>query len=162
MNKPKISIIVAVAKNRAIGKNNQLLWHIPEDLKRFHQITKGHTVLMGQRTFESLPVRPLPERINIILSADINYKAEGCIVVHSLEGAIEKSKEVEKEEVFVIGGGQLYTQMLNKADKLYITVVEGEYDADVFFPDYSMFTKKVFEKEGESNGYRYTFLELEK
>lgn len=159
----KISTIVAVAKkNRAIGKNNQLLWHIPEDLKRFHKITKGHTVVMGQRTYESLPKRPLPERTNIVLSIDPNYKAEGAIIVHSLEEAIEKAKEVEKSEIFIIGGGSVYAQMIDKSDKLYITEVEGDFDADIFFPDYSMFKKVIFKEKHESGGYKFTYLILEK
>jgi len=160
--KPKISIIAAVAeKNRAIGKDNKLLWHIAEDLQRFKKITSGHPVIMGQNTFESLG-RPLPNRTNIVLTFDKSFQAPGCIVVYSIGEAIEIASEKDKEEIFFIGGGQIYAQAIKFADKLYLTLVEGDYDADTFFPDYSDFKKVIFEEKHESNGYKYRFLELER
>jgi dihydrofolate reductase len=162
MNKPKISIISAIAaKDRAIGKDNQLLWHIPEDLKRFKAITKGHPIIMGQKTFESLG-KPLPNRTNIILTFDKNYKAPGAIIVYSVDEALKEAKKVEKDEIFFIGGGQIYAQAVKFADKLYLTLVEGDYEADTFFPDYSDFKKVVYEEPRESDGYKYKFLEIEK
>jgi len=161
MKKPKISIIAAVAENQAIGKDNKLLWHISEDLQRFKKITSGHPVIMGQKTFESLG-RPLPNRTNIVLSFDKLYKTEGVFVAHSLEEAIKVASQKDRNEIFFIGGGQIYSQAIKFADKLYLTLVEGDYDADTFFPNYSEFKKVVFEQRGESAGYRYKFLELER
>lgn len=159
MNKPIISIIAAIGTNRELGKNNKLLWNIPEDLKRFKELTNGHPVIMGRKTFESIG-RPLPNRINIIITHDKNYKEEGCLVVHSLEQAIELAEAKDDKEIFIIGGGQIYKQAINIADKLYLTIVKRSYAADTFFPDYSRFKKIIFQKEGQFNQYHYTFLEL--
>ncbi len=161
MKKPILSIICAIAQNLAIGKNNQLLWHIPEDFKRFKDLTSGRAVVMGENTFKSLG-KPLPERTNIVISKNPDFKAEGTIVFHSIEEALAKAKEIEKEEIFIIGGGQIYQQTIGLADKLYLTVVEGNFDADTFFPDYSEFKKVVFEKESADERHRYKFLELTK
>jgi len=160
-NKPKISIIAAVAANLAIGKNNQLLWHLPEDLKRFKQLTTGHAVVMGQKTYESLG-RPLPDRTNIVITLDKAYKAKGCIIVHSIEEALKEAKKVESEEIFIIGGGSIYRQFLPLADKLYITRVEKNFDADTFFPPYDEFNKIAFSQPGQCGDLKYTFLELVK
>jgi len=160
-SKPKISIICAISENRAIGKDNKLLWHITNDLNRFKELTSGHVVLMGRNTFLSIG-RPLPNRTNIIITQDKRYKAAGCIVCYSLEEAIETAKQYEEDEIFIIGGGQIYKQTIGLVDKLYLTVVEGEFEADTFFPDYSAFKNVVFEKSEESDGYKYKFLELER
>jgi len=160
-SKPKISIICAISENRAIGKDNKLLWHITNDLNRFKELTSGHVVLMGRNTFLSIG-RPLPNRTNIIITQDKRYKAAGCIVCHSLEEAIETAKQYEEDEIFIIGGGQIYKQTIGLVDKLYLTVVESEFEADTFFPDYSAFKNVVFEKSEESDGYKYKFLELER
>jgi dihydrofolate reductase len=156
-----ISIIVAVGKNRAIGRKNQLLWDIPEDMQHFRNITSGHTVIMGDRTFESIG-RPLPNRKNIVVTLQKNYQAPGCEVRNSLEEILGEYKKSD-EEVFVIGGGIIYTLSLPYADKLYLTVVDdAPEDADTFFPDYSEF-KNVVKKEEMDNGqYKFTFLELTK
>ncbi len=161
MNNPKISLIAALSENRAIGKNNKLIFRIPEDLKRFKEATSNHPVIMGRKTFESIG-RPLPNRTNIIVTRDKNYKAEDCIIVHSLEEAFGVAKTNETKEIFVIGGGQIYEQAIKFANKLYLTLVEGSYEADTFFPDYSEFKKVVFEEPCESSGYKYKFLELER
>ena len=160
-SKPKISIICAISENRAIGKDNKLLWHITNDLNRFKELTSGHVVLMGRNTFLSIG-RSLPNRTNIIITQDKRYKAAGCIVCHSLEEAIETAKQYEEDEIFIIGGGQIYKQTIGLVDKLYLTVVESEFEADTFFPDYSAFKNVVFEKSEESDGYKYKFLELER
>jgi dihydrofolate reductase len=154
-----ISIIVAVGKNRAIGRNNQLLWDIPEDMQHFRKVTSGHTVIMGDRTFQSIG-RPLPNRKNIVVTLDKNFKAVGCEVRNSLEEVLGEYKNSE-EEVFVIGGGIIYKLSLPFADKLYLTVVDdAPEDADTFFPDYSEF-KNIIEEESRDNGqYKFTFLEL--
>lgn len=161
MNTPLINIIVAIGENRAIGKNNRLLWHIPEDLQRFKKLTSGHPVIMGRKTFESIG-RPLPNRTNIVVTHDKNFTAEGIIITHSLKEAIEKAKEYDQSEIFIIGGGNIYEQAIPLADKLYLTIVHKKVEADTFFPDYSAFTKKISQKQGESNGYKYTFFTLTK
>ena len=126
-----ISIIVAVAHRGVIGGNNRLLWHISEDLKRFKAITTGHPVVMGRKTYESLG-RPLPNRTNVVVTRRSDFQAPGCVVVSSLEAAVALFPE--KEEVFVIGGGEIYRQAMPLADKLYLTCVEADYEGDVFFP----------------------------
>ncbi|MDD3480640.1 MAG: dihydrofolate reductase [Patescibacteria group bacterium] len=157
----KISIIVATAKDRAIGKDNCLLWDIPADLKHFKELTSGHPVIMGQKTFESIG-RPLPGRTNIVLCKE-GVSNEGCITVNSIPEAIRRAKSVDNEEVFIIGGGSIYAQTLELADRLYLTLVEGDYGADTYFPEYEhLFKNLVFSESGESNGYRYKFLVLEK
>ncbi len=161
MTKPKISIISAIAKNRAIGKDNKLLWHIGEDLRRFKALTEGHPVVMGRKTFESLG-RALPNRTNIIVTRDKMFEIPGVIIARSLEEAVKAAKREEKEEIFIIGGGQIYEQAIKLADKLYLTIVEGEYDGDTFFPEYLDFKKVIFEEKHESEGYKYKFLELER
>lgn len=167
----KVNIIAAIGKNRELGKDNKLLWHIPDDMKRFRELTSGHTIIMGRKTFESIG-RLLPKRTNIIITRDSSLdphkfcSSENCDVLtficHSLEKTLDKAREIGENEVFVIGGGQIYDQALPLADKLYLTVVEGTFDADTFFPDYSVFKKVVFKQKGESGGYKYRFLELER
>ena len=156
----KISLVAAIASgNRAIGNNNRLIYHIPEDLKRFKQITSGHPIIMGRKTFESIGM-PLPNRTNIVITHDPEYYAEGVTVVHSVEEALKEAEGTD--EVFIIGGGQIYQEVIDKADKLYLTIVEGNPDADTFFPDYSEFKKVVFEESHESDGLKYKFLDLER
>lgn len=161
-----ISIIAAISENRVIGNNNKLLWHIPEDFARFKKITSGHLVIMGRKTYESIG-KPLPDRINIIITHDENYKTEGCLVVHSLEKAIKLAKEMPAgaeamagEEIFIIGGGQIYQQAIKLADKLYLTVIKKDFTGDTYFPDYSRFKKIIYKKDGKSGTLEYTFLEL--
>ncbi|MBT3356632.1 dihydrofolate reductase [bacterium] len=153
-----ISIIVVVGRNREIGCENKLLWNLPKDMKRFKEITIGHTVVMGDKTFESIG-KPLPNRKNVILSLDENYTVEGCEVRNSLEDVLKEAKE-SKEEIFVIGGGTIYNLSLPFADKLYLTVVDDQPKADTFFPDYSEFKEIVRREEGDDNGFKYEFLEL--
>lgn len=153
-----VSIIVAIGKNRAIGKNNRLLWNLPRDLEHFRKVTSGHTVVMGDRTFESIG-KPLPNRKNIVVTLKPNYRAPGCEVRNSLEEVLREAK-VSPEEVFIIGGGQIYRQSLPWADKLYLTVVDDEPEADTFFPNYSDFSKIVSEESISDGGYNFKFLEL--
>ena len=156
-----LSIIAVIGKNRELGKDNRLLWHIPGDLPRFKQITSGHPVIMGRKTFESIG-RPLPGRANFVITSDKSYTAEGVSVVWSLDEAIKESADAPGgEEVFVIGGGKVYAQAIDKADRLYLTVVDAEATADTFFPEYSRFTKVVAEEPHESEGYRFTYRTLE-
>ena len=160
----KISIIVAIARNFAIGKNNQLLWHIPADLKRFKKITSGHQVIMGKLTYESLPVRPLPGRRNIVITDQPGETFEGCTTVHSIGEALERCNE--HEESFIIGGGSIYRQFLPYSNKLYITMVEKEFEADTFFPVIDFNQWRIIEKEDhepdETNDFSYSFIIFEK
>jgi len=162
MTKPRISIMVAHSRNMAIGKANTLLWRLPEDLKRFKKLTTGHPIIMGRKTYQSIG-RPLPERTNVVITRDINLEIPGCIVVHSTGEAIEKAKEFDREEIFIIGGGEIYKEALPMTDRLYITVLDKDVDADTFFPEYSkIFTKKISEEPGEFKGQKYFFIILEK
>jgi dihydrofolate reductase len=125
-----ISIIVAIAQNNAIGKDNQLLWHIPADLKRFKKLTTGHTIVMGKLTFYSLPIRPLPNRRSIVITDIPGEQIEGCTMAYSIQEAIEKMDD-EKEN-FIIGGGSVYRQFIPFADQLYLTIVQKDFEADTF------------------------------
>lgn len=129
-----ITLIAAVAENNALGKNNQLLWHLPDDFKRFKNVTTGHYIIMGRKTFESFP-KPLPNRTHVIISRQKDYQPENCIVVDSLEKAIAACPE--NEELFIIGGGEIYKQSIKLADKLDITKVHHTFEADTFFPEIS-------------------------
>jgi len=164
MTKAKISIVVAVTRqNHAIGNGGKLLVHISDDLKRFKAITKGHPIIMGRKTFESIG-RPLPERTNIIITRNPNFKAEGCIVVSSLEEAIKKAGELDSE-IFIGGGGEIYKEALPFVDKLYLTIVESDAKGDVFFPDWRKdFTKETFREErtDEKTGLHYVWVDLER
>ena len=128
-----ISIIVAIAENYAIGKDNDLLWHIPADMKRFKALTLGHPVIMGKKTWLSLPKRPLPGRKNIIITDDPSDCFEGCIMVHTIDEAL--AQVVPGEESFVIGGASVYKQFYSLAGKLSLTIVNKEFKGDVFFPE---------------------------
>ncbi len=159
-----ISLIVAVASNGAIGKDNDLLWYIPDDFKWFKKHTKGSTVVMGRKTWESLPVRPLPGRINIVISDDPNDKFEGAVMVGSIKEAIEKMSE--GRENFIIGGGSIYGQFLPLAHKFYLTRVHRDFEADVFFPDFNISDwKEIYREEHpekEPDKLGFTFLIFEK
>ena len=138
--KTKISIIVAMAKNRAIGKGGDLIWHLSNDLKHFKEVTSGHTVIMGYKTYASLPgQKPLPKRRNIIISGHLKEAPEGFELANSILDAMKMV--FNEEEVFIIGGGMIYEQFLPMADKLYLTKIDKDFDADTFFPiiDYSKF-----------------------
>ncbi|QIL38136.1 dihydrofolate reductase [Pedobacter sp. HDW13] len=160
----KISIAVAVGENYAIGKNNQLLWHMPADLKFFKQTTSGHTVIMGRKTFDSVG-RPLPNRRNIIITRDTELKIEGVEVVNSLDEALAITKTEEKP-VFIVGGAEIYRQALPKTDRLYLTTIHHNFDADTFFPDFDRSEWTVISSEpykaDEKNKYDYTFEVLER
>lgn len=161
-----ISIIVAVSENGAIGKNNELLWRLSEDLKLFKKRTSGHAIVMGRKTFDSIG-KPLPNRLNIVISRNSHLKIEGCEIANSLEKAIEIAKEKsEKDEIFVIGGDKIYNLSLNLANKIYLTKVKTKIEGDAFF-DISHFNKwrivsKIDFKNDDKNEYDFEILELEK
>ncbi|MBY0539636.1 dihydrofolate reductase [Patescibacteria group bacterium] len=160
--KPLVSAIAAITeKDRGIGKDNDLLWKIPADLKRFKEITFAHPIIMGRKNFESIG-RALPGRMNIIVTRDTAYRRENCVIAHSIEDAMARASALDDEEVFIIGGGEIYTQALPFTDRLYLTLIHAEKPADVFFPEYSEFTKVISEEKGEHEGTRYTFLTLDR
>jgi len=157
----KVSAIAAIGKNRELGKGNNLLWRIPHDLARFKRITMGHPVIMGRKTFESIGT-PLADRENIIITRSEDFTAAGCIITHSIKDAITKAKELDDREVFVIGGGEIYKQAMPHIQKLYLTLIDDVKEGDVFFPDYSEFTKETFREEREYEGLKYVFVDLKR
>ncbi|MBQ5701231.1 MAG: dihydrofolate reductase [Alistipes sp.] len=158
-----ISIIVAVAKNGVIGDKNSLLWHLREDMVHFRTTTSGHPVVMGRKTYDSIG-RPLPKRTNVVISRDTSLAVEGCTVVHSLEEAIALFEPTE--EVFIIGGAQIYAQALPLADRIYLTVIDKEYEGDTSLPeiDYSAWREISREEHscGEEFEHPFAFITLEK
>jgi len=166
MEKPIVAAVVAIGKNRELGFRNKLLWHIPDDLKRFKRLTMGHPIIMGRKTFESIAGYvggPLPGRTNIVITRDPSWNHEGVIVVRSIEEGIEKAKELDAEEIHIGGGAEVYRQALPYIDKLYLTLIAAEAKADAFFPPYEHeFTKKVFEEAHEWNGVKYTWVDVER
>lgn len=151
-------------RTRSLGKKGDLLWRIPEDLKRFKALTTGHAVIMGRKTWESIPenFRPLTDRTNIVITRDTSYEAPGAFVVHTLAEALDKAREVEREEIFIIGGAQIYTESLPEANRLYLTLVDSDDEADVFFPDYSMFAREVSREEHRESAPPYSYVVLAK
>ncbi|MFH1029695.1 MAG: dihydrofolate reductase [bacterium] len=179
-----LSLIAILGQNRAIGKDNKLIWHIPDDLRHFKRITTGHPVIMGRKTFESIG-HSLPDRLNIVITRDKNYIAKGCYICHSLDEALKCAESTPSPlacpafmageggkgcvkplisappEIFIIGGGEIYRQALPLADKLYLTMVEDSpRKAETFFPDYYEFKKIISEELHEYNGLKYKFVEL--
>jgi dihydrofolate reductase len=159
----QLSIIVAMDKNRVIGKNDTLPWHISADLKNFKKITMGKPIIMGRKTHESIG-KPLPGRENIILTRDENYQAEGCTVLHSLEDIFEHCKEVD--EIMITGGSEIYKHTLDQASRLYLTEVHTEVEGDTSFPEFDLGEWKEVSREDfkadEKNDFDYSFLILER
>ena len=161
----KISIIAAVAKNYAIGKGNKLLWSLPADLKFFKNLTTGHTVIMGKRTFESLPNGPLPNRKNIVLRSILSDGVtQGYFEAESLDEALELAEN--ESHIFIIGGATVYKQSIDKVNSMYITWVDGEFDADTYFPQFNLAEWKEVSREDhpadEKNKYAYSFVEYQR
>ncbi len=165
MQKAKVCIVVAVsAFDRAVGKDGKLLWHIPEDLKRFKRLTMGHPVIMGRKTFDSIVSYiggPLPGRTNIVVTRS-NLCIDGVLVCHSLEEAFTAAHAIDTEEVHIGGGSDIYAQVLPYVDRLYLTVIHETKEADTFFPDYSEFTKEIEREEHRDHNPPYTWLTLER
>ena len=160
-----VSIIVAIASNNAIGRNNELLYHMPNDMKRFKETTTGHTIIMGRKTFNSFPRRPLPNRRNIVLASENNIPEDkqGAEWMTSLPQALNESKN--EGEVFIIGGASVYVQALSLADKIYLTIIDDEpQDADSFFPEIDYNEWKVESEEkfpaDEKHAHPYSFINL--
>ena len=158
-----LTIIAAIANNNALGKDNQLIWHLSADLKRFKKLTTGHHIIMGRKTFESIG-KPLPNRTTIIITRNKNYKQEGCLVANSLEKAIKMVKN--DNTPFIIGGAQIYKEAIKIVDKLDITFVHHDFEADVFFPKIDLkiwkeISRESF-KEDEKNKFDYSFVSFER
>ena len=153
-----ITMIAAAAENKALGKDNQLLWHLPNDFKRFKSLTTNHYIIMGRKTFESFP-KPLPNRTHVIITRQKNYQAEGCVIVDSIEKALESCPE--NEENFIIGGGEIYQLALAFSDKIELTVVHHTFEADAFFPEIKSedweLINSDFQNKDEKHLYDYTF-----
>jgi dihydrofolate reductase len=162
MPKPIISIIAALGeRTRAIGKDGSLLWRIPGDLPRFKTLTTGHPIIIGQKTFESIG-KVLPNRTNIVVSHEPNYKVPGAIVAGSPAGALETACGLDSNEVFIIGGGQIYTQTIAQADRLYLTLVDHEAEGDTFFPPYPYFRTLLHEESSPESEPPHRFVILER
>jgi dihydrofolate reductase len=163
INKPMtITIVVAISENHVIGKDNKLLWYLPNDLKHFKDITTGHTVIMGRKTYESVG-KPLPKRRNIIITRQ-DIKIEGCEVVNSIEAALKLA--AGEEEVFIVGGAEIYKQAMTFTDRIYLTIVHKEFDGDSFFPEINLNDWKEVAREDhepdEKNSLPYSFITYEK
>lgn len=159
-NMNKISIICALSQNHGIGINNTLPWNIPEDLSFFKKKTLNHPIIMGRKTFESIG-KALPKRDNIIITRNTSYTAEKCHIVHTIEDAIKYAQGLNTNEIFIIGGAQIYKEAMKYATHLYLTIVHQTFQADTFFPDYSKFTE--IQRTTQNNGqYTFDFTEFSK
>lgn len=157
-----VSLIVATDKQGGIGKDNALLWHLPNDLKRFKSITSGHPIIMGRKTYDSIG-RPLPNRLNIIITQNKDLNIEGCVIVHSLKDAIIAA---EGKDVFIIGGGSIYEQAMEIADMIYLTLVDVTLEADTHFPKIEDDKWQIVHSEShskdEKHNYDYQFIDLKR
>jgi dihydrofolate reductase len=158
-----VSAIAAISENYAIGKDNDLIWNLPKDMRFFRDTTLGHHVIMGRMNFDSIPHkwRPLKGRPNIVVTRQLNYQAEGATVVNTIKDGIEISRKAGEDETFIIGGGQIYKRALEAGllDKMYITHVHGTFDADVFYPkfDTAKWTKKIIGEYPVDDSHAYSF-----
>jgi len=154
-----ITLIVAVGKNNELGKENDLVWHLPNDFKRFKKLTTGHHIIMGRKTFESFP-KPLPNRVHVVITRNEKYKREGTIIVHSMKEALQIAKN--DTQPFIIGGGEIYSLGIPIADKIELTRVHGSFDADTFFPEIQINEWELIKEEhhdiDEHHKYAYTYL----
>ena len=163
-----LSIIVAVSDNNVIGRNNDLPWHLPADLKYFKEKTMGHCVVMGRKNFESIPerFRPLPGRTNIVITRQPDYQPSGVLVAHSIDDAVEMAKRQGETECFITGGGEIFRQSVHLCDKIYLTRIHHDFEGDVFFPEINWKDwKEVSRKDiphDEKNKYPFSFLIYER
>lgn len=158
-----LTIIAAAAENNALGKDNDLVWHLPDDFKRFKKLTTGHHIIMGRKTFESFP-QPLPNRTHVVITRQQDYDNENCIVVHNLKDALAFASK--DEQPFIIGGGEIYKQSLSYADKIELTRVYGEFEADTYFPELDMndweLVHEEFHEKDEKHNYAFSYLTYER
>lgn len=163
-----ISIIVAIDENNVIGKDNALIWHLPADMKFFKETTTGHCIITGRKNYESIPekFRPLPNRTNIIITRQKEYHAPGAVIVGSVDEAIGKAKQTGDEEIFIIGGAEIFRQSMHLVDKLYVTEIYHSFEGDVFFPAIKAKEwKETDRRKGvvdEKNKYEHDFIVYEK
>ncbi len=159
-----ITIVVAMGKNREIGVDNQLLWHLPKDLKHFKELTSGHPIIMGRKTYESIG-KPLPNRTNIVISRKTDWFEEGILIVGSIKEALKFAKKID-ENVFIIGGGNIYEQTIDLADQLEVTLVDAELNADTFFPKIDekiwLKTNEITHQKDEKNQFDFSFQTFER
>lgn len=159
-----ITLVVAISENRVIGRDNQLIWHLPNDLKHFKAITTGHPIIMGRKTFDSMG-RALPNRTNIVITRNKNWSAENVTTTHSLDKAIVIAQEID-EEIFIIGGGAIFNMSMDKADVIELTIIHHEFEGDVFFPEIDeniwQEVSREFHEKDEKNDYDYSFIRLER
>ena len=155
----RVALIAAMAENRVIGVDNTLPWHLPADLKHFRRLTTGHPVIMGRRNYESIG-KPLPDRTNIVVTRNPDYRALGCLVKHSLQEALSSASNTA--EIFVIGGAEIYRQAFDHADRLYLTLVHAQVNGDTYFPDFNQHQWQEISRErheaDDKHAYAYTFL----
>lgn len=165
MSQPRLVAIAAMDENRVIGKDNQLPWRLPADLQHFKALTTGHPILMGRKTYESIG-RPLPHRLNIVMTRDQNYSAAGCEVVTSVAAALTLATQQQSKEIFIIGGAEIYQQLLPEIERIYLTIVHHQFAGDVFFPalDQEEWRETVRERHepDTQNAYAYSFLTLDR
>jgi dihydrofolate reductase len=162
IKKPKISLIAALSTNRVIGRDNKLPWYLPTDMKYFKKITSGKPVIMGRKTYDSIG-RPLPKRKNIVITGSPwKINSDSVLAVETIFKALSEAKKDSPEEIFFIGGGEIYKQTIDLADKLYLTVVEIQIEGDAFFPDYSNFGHISWQEKHHENGLDFCFLQIER
>ncbi|MHA8081200.1 dihydrofolate reductase [Aquirufa regiilacus] len=156
-----LKILVAFDENRVIGKNNTLIWHLPADLKRFKTLTTGHVIIMGRKTFESIG-KPLPNRTSIVISRQTDLQIDGAIIAHSVEEAILKAKSITREDIYIVGGAEIYALSLPLADQILVTQLHDIFEGDAYFPEIPTETFEVTEKErgitDEKNAYQYSYI----
>lgn len=163
-----ISLIAALSQNRAIGKNNDLPWHLPDDMKYFMRTTKGHYVIMGRKNYQSIPekFRPLPNRTNIVVTRQLNFNAPGCQVVNSIEQALNMAKSSNEKEVFIIGGAEIYSQGFAMANKLYLTEIQATIEGDTYFPKFDKNqwkeTSRTHHSTDDRHAHSFDFVVYEK
>lgn len=163
-----ISIVVAIGENNVIGKDNALIWHLPADMKFFKDTTTGHCIITGRKNYESIPLkfRPLPNRTNIVITRQADYDAPGAIVVGSIESALEKAKQCGDEEIFIIGGAEIFKQSMHLVDRIYLTKIYHSFDGDVFFPELNITEWKETKRSkgivDEKNIYPHDFIVYER
>ena len=160
-----IKILVACDENRVIGKDNQLIWHLPADLKRFKSLTTGHVILMGRKTYESIG-KPLPNRTTIVITRQADFQAEGTITANSVDEAILKAKSLSREDIFIVGGAEIYTLSLALADQILLTQLHDIFEGDAYFPEISAETWEIVARErgltDEKNPFQYSFITYQK
>ncbi|MEA5578441.1 dihydrofolate reductase [Anabaena sp. UHCC 0451] len=164
---PLISLVAAISENRILADSTKehihvgIPWNIPSDVRHFQEITWRHPVIMGRKTYSTFNT-PLPNRTNIIVTRNLDYQAPGCLVFHSLSQAIKWTEMSETEEIFIAGGGEIYTESIKFANKLYLTIVEGDFVGDIYFPEFANFGRVIKEKQLQENGFKFKFVEIER